>query len=469
MTIELAKAKQILVSKIGDMLVDGDLQSFLSSVLSALSLKLEDAPSDGKQYSREDGTWSEVVIPTPDVTEAPIDGKQYVRQDASWEEVSIPTQGVEEAPADGKTYGRKDEDWVEVTGGGGGGDSGDFKIPLWHFYQSSQQSDIAAIQPRCLVNGVLFDSNYKYSKDGYFWNTTTGTITGGSNAPVVMFYHEGLDAYLSHYDSSSGLAAIKNPENPDSTGAWVVSGGSSANRCLHPVLDGSGTLFHPITGGVASIPLAAQGVGSISIGAPVIEYAFSNSSYNPRGAGYCPITGKIMLSAGLGGKYDTLDSSFDTNQDPGKIYITSDSFDTVTEVSLPSGVSQIGSIGYSSYYKCFFFSGVVSYNSMFGGLFNIYKIDVSGPSPVFTKIVDGYSSAGDKQYFNFNFVENVVGFEKLISYDGENFQFSEDMGSWLQPRHLSSPGGFYFKPTDSAKLSQRPSRQFFNIGEISNV
>jgi len=119
MTIELAKAKQILVSKIGDMLVDDDLQSFLSSVLSALSLKLEDAPSDGKQYSREDGSWSEVVIPTPDVTEAPVDGKQYVRQDASWEEVSIPSQGVEEAPADGKTYGRKDADWVEVTGGGG--------------------------------------------------------------------------------------------------------------------------------------------------------------------------------------------------------------------------------------------------------------------------------------------------------------------------------------------------------------
>lgn len=120
MTIELAKAKQILVSKIGDMLVDGDLQSFLSGVLSALSLKLEDAPSDGKQYSREDGSWSEVVIPTPDVTEAPVDGKQYVRQDAAWEEVSIPAQGVEEAPADGKTYGRKDTGWVEVTGGGGG-------------------------------------------------------------------------------------------------------------------------------------------------------------------------------------------------------------------------------------------------------------------------------------------------------------------------------------------------------------
>lgn len=115
MTIELAKAKQILVSKIGDMLVDGDLQSFLSDVLSALSLKLEDAPSDGKQYSREDGSWSEVVIPTPDVTEAPTDGKQYARKNSNWSEVVLPAAGVPEAPADGKQYARKNSNWAEVV------------------------------------------------------------------------------------------------------------------------------------------------------------------------------------------------------------------------------------------------------------------------------------------------------------------------------------------------------------------
>lgn len=465
MTIELAKAKQILVSKIGDMLVDDDLQSFLSDVLSALSLKLEDAPSDGKQYSREDGSWSEVVIPTPDVTEAPVDGKQYVRQDANWEEVSIPSQGVEEAPSDGKTYGRKDADWVEVTSGGGEG--GSFKLPLWHFYESSLQADVAAVDARYLVNDLLFSSTYKYSRDGYFWGDTTGNITSSGYAPIKMFYHPNIDAYSTHYDNSSGFAVLKNPFNPDSDKNWTVSGGSTANRTVHPVMNGDGDLFHLLQGGVSSQPLTDNGA-NISIGSLSSVFMFPNASYYPRGAGYCPVTDKIMFSAGLGSQFDTFDSSFSTNQDPGKLYISDSSFTTVTEVTIPSELEQVSSVGYSDYYKCFYFFGVVQTTAFGLASFNIYKMDVSGQTPVFTKVVsDWLGSTGMIQVFNFNFIENVVSIGRLFSYDGENFQYTE--GAWVKPREANTPNGYYFKPADSARLSNRNSRQLFNLGYINDV
>ncbi|QYW02132.1 minor tail protein [Stenotrophomonas phage Sonora] len=69
---------------------------------------ISDAPSDGTQYLRESGAWVH-----PDVGEAPSDGTPYVRQDASW--VAAPTggSGIPDAPSDGKRYVRKDAAWVE--------------------------------------------------------------------------------------------------------------------------------------------------------------------------------------------------------------------------------------------------------------------------------------------------------------------------------------------------------------------
>ena len=44
---------------------------------------LPDAPSDGKQYARQDGAWTHVE---PGISDAPSDGKQYSRKDGVWVE-----------------------------------------------------------------------------------------------------------------------------------------------------------------------------------------------------------------------------------------------------------------------------------------------------------------------------------------------------------------------------------------------
>ena len=46
---------------------------------------IEEAPKDGKQYARKDGSWEEVLTGSSGgISEAPSDGKRYVRKNASW-------------------------------------------------------------------------------------------------------------------------------------------------------------------------------------------------------------------------------------------------------------------------------------------------------------------------------------------------------------------------------------------------
>lgn len=75
---------------------------------------IPDAPSDHKLYGREDGEWSEVVIPAPGISDAPSDDKYYARRNATWSEVPS-GGGISDAPSDGKKYARKDGAWAEVN------------------------------------------------------------------------------------------------------------------------------------------------------------------------------------------------------------------------------------------------------------------------------------------------------------------------------------------------------------------
>ena len=63
-----------------------------------ISEGIPEAPSDGKQYAREDATWTEVAEGIP---EAPEDGKQYAREDAGWTEVVAATSLPASAITDG--------------------------------------------------------------------------------------------------------------------------------------------------------------------------------------------------------------------------------------------------------------------------------------------------------------------------------------------------------------------------------
>ena len=71
---------------------------------------LPDAPSDGKQYARQDGAWSVVE----GILDAPIDGVQYARQNGEWTPVE---EGLTDSPSDGKTYGRNNGAWTAVKEG----------------------------------------------------------------------------------------------------------------------------------------------------------------------------------------------------------------------------------------------------------------------------------------------------------------------------------------------------------------
>ena len=64
---------------------------------------------------------------TPSATS---NGVTYLWTDGSWSIQASSSGGggggIEEAPVDGKQYGREDAGWTEITGGGGGGFSGDY-------------------------------------------------------------------------------------------------------------------------------------------------------------------------------------------------------------------------------------------------------------------------------------------------------------------------------------------------------
>ena len=67
-----------------------------------------EAPLDGQQYARQNGTWTVVE---PGISDAPSNGKQYARQDGAWTPV---TEGLTDSPSDGKQYARQNGAWVEV-------------------------------------------------------------------------------------------------------------------------------------------------------------------------------------------------------------------------------------------------------------------------------------------------------------------------------------------------------------------
>jgi hypothetical protein len=60
-----------------------------------------EAPADGKQYSRKNEGWSEIVaLGTGAIPDAPVDGKLYGRENAQWTEVYIDTSEFDEIVQD---------------------------------------------------------------------------------------------------------------------------------------------------------------------------------------------------------------------------------------------------------------------------------------------------------------------------------------------------------------------------------
>jgi hypothetical protein len=62
---------------------------------------LRDAPSNGSQYVRQNGTWAVTVAPDDAVEEAPNDGQQYVRQNGAWA-ILVGGSGITEGTANAR-------------------------------------------------------------------------------------------------------------------------------------------------------------------------------------------------------------------------------------------------------------------------------------------------------------------------------------------------------------------------------
>ena len=112
---------------------------------------IPDAPIDGVQYARQDGTWTpvesgldwntikqklagdgvesikfimageEIILTASEVKtllnqtvlpDAPTDGKTYGRNNGAW---TVVTEGIPEAPLDGQQYARQNGGWFEVS------------------------------------------------------------------------------------------------------------------------------------------------------------------------------------------------------------------------------------------------------------------------------------------------------------------------------------------------------------------
>ena len=69
-----------------------------------------EAPMDGNQYARQNGTWTVVE---PGISDSPSDGKQYARQNGNWTPIESVEPGIPEAPIDGLQYARQNAAWVE--------------------------------------------------------------------------------------------------------------------------------------------------------------------------------------------------------------------------------------------------------------------------------------------------------------------------------------------------------------------
>lgn len=91
-----------ITKHISDVLIDED-------VLTCEGGGIEEAPEDGKQYARQDATWTEVVPGDSGIPEAPNDGLQYARQSEQWS--TIVSDSIGEAPNDGECYVRRNEGW----------------------------------------------------------------------------------------------------------------------------------------------------------------------------------------------------------------------------------------------------------------------------------------------------------------------------------------------------------------------
>ena len=94
--------------------LDGNQYARQNGTWTVVETGISDSPSDGKQYARQNGAWTPVESVEPGISDAPSDGQQYARQDGAWTPV---TEGITDSPSDGQQYARQNGNWAVVEKG----------------------------------------------------------------------------------------------------------------------------------------------------------------------------------------------------------------------------------------------------------------------------------------------------------------------------------------------------------------
>ena len=107
-------AKPLHLDGSAKLMFDGQLVSFEDGI--------DEAPLDGKDYVRRDGTWHQWAIGT-DGGAACTAERRYTEDGgaACTAEWNTSSSGFAQAPDDGQIYGRQNGEWVVVTAGSAGG------------------------------------------------------------------------------------------------------------------------------------------------------------------------------------------------------------------------------------------------------------------------------------------------------------------------------------------------------------
>ena len=256
-----------------------------TSLANAISLKIGDAPSNGKQYARKDASWQE--FQSPIATDAPQDSKTYGRKDAGWVQVvsggaqiddnplgsplngqlwwesdtgalniwyndgssaqwvQTNANGIPDAPLDGKAYSRKNQGWIEVlTKAEDAPSDGGFYAKqngLWVPVPKYQRFSLAGVRSldiqvptgatRARVMGTIIPVSASFFITRLQMSVVAGVFKAGSTDYNINGFS---------HDTQTTPTAVTNTNNVQDIGFVMAS--THANNNLPVIFDGNVTL-----------------------------------------------------------------------------------------------------------------------------------------------------------------------------------------------------------------------------------
>ena len=167
---------------------------------------------------------------TNKVDEAPSDGNQYARQNKKWSKVNLPDGGITDAPKDGKTYGRKDEGWAEVS-------SDAYSKADMDAQQAAQDAEIAKKADK---TNVYTKSEVDASQSAQDTKIDKNTADTAKNTTDISTIQDDIDALTGSIVYKGSLNATVTPAPADAVEGdmWINEYNVSEPATNYPVAAG---------------------------------------------------------------------------------------------------------------------------------------------------------------------------------------------------------------------------------------